>query len=361
MEKMALKSEFWNGKKVLLTGHTGFKGSWLSLWLKKLGVELIGYSKDIPSTPSHFELARVSENMISILGDIKDIDNLKKIMTEHKPEIVIHMAAQSLVRKSYENPIDTFETNILGTANLLQVVKENEDTRVFVNVTSDKCYANTSNEISGFSEDFPMGGYDPYSSSKGCAELVTSAYRNSFFNSNEFENHKVSLSSVRAGNVIGGGDWGEDRLIPDIINGISKKQSIEIRNPNFIRPWQFVLDALNGYLILAEKMWKNGRDFSEAWNFGPKENDCKTVQWVLENMSSKWEEMFSWEKNSGNNPHESKILKLNCTKANKRLGWQTKLTVDETIQWTIDWYREYFNDSDMKIISENQIDKFQSQ
>ena len=207
MEKMALKSEFWNGKKVLLTGHTGFKGSWLSLWLKKLGVELIGYSKDMPSTPSHFELARVSENMISILGDIKDIDNLKKIMTEHKPEIVIHMAAQSLVRKSYENPIDTFETNVLGTANLLQVVKENEDTRVFVNVTSDKCYANTSNEISGFSEDSPMGGYDPYSSSKGCAELVTSAYRNSFFNSNEFENHKVSLSSVRAGNVIGGGDW----------------------------------------------------------------------------------------------------------------------------------------------------------
>ena len=361
MEKMALKSEFWNGKKVLLTGHTGFKGSWLSLWLKKLGVELIGYSKDMPSTPSHFELARVSENMISILGDIKDIDNLKKIMTEHKPEIVIHMAAQSLVRKSYENPIDTFETNILGTANLLQVVKENEDTRVFVNVTSDKCYANTSNEISGFSEDFPMGGYDPYSSSKGCAELVTSAYRNSFFNSNEFENHKVSLSSVRAGNVIGGGDWGEDRLIPDIINGISKKQSIEIRNPNFIRPWQFVLDALNGYLILAEKMWKNGRDFSEAWNFGPKENDCKTVQWVLENMSSKWEEMFSWEKNSGNNPHESKILKLNCTKANKRLGWETKLTIDETIQWTIDWYREYFNDSDMKTVSENQIDKFLSQ
>ena len=361
MEKMALKSEFWNGKKVLLTGHTGFKGSWLSLWLKKLGVELIGYSKDMPSTPSHFELARVSENMISILGDIKDIDNLKKIMTEHKPEIVIHMAAQSLVRKSYENPIDTFETNILGTANLLQVVKENEDTRVFVNVTSDKCYANTSNEISGFSEDFPMGGYDPYSSSKGCAELVTSAYRNSFFNSNEFENHKVSLSSVRAGNVIGGGDWGEDRLIPDIINGISKKQSIEIRNPNFIRPWQFVLDALNGYLILAEKMWKNGRDFSEAWNFGPKENDCKTVQWVLENMSGKWDNLFSWKKNLGNNPHESKILKLNCTKANKRLGWETKLTIDETIQWTIDWYREYFNDSDMKTVSENQIDKFLSQ
>ena len=361
MEKVALKSEFWNGKKVLLTGHTGFKGSWLSLWLKKLGVELIGYSKDIPSTPSLFELAKISEDMTSISGDIKDIDNLKKIMIEHKPEIIIHMAAQSLVRKSYENPIDTFETNVLGTVNLLQAVKETKHTQVFVNVTSDKCYANTSNEISGFSEDFPMGGYDPYSSSKGCAELVTSAYRNSFFNPNEFENHKLSLSSVRAGNVIGGGDWGKDRLIPDIINGISKKQSIEIRNPNFIRPWQFVLDALNGYLILAEKMWKNGRDFSEAWNFGPKENDCKTVQWVLENMSSKWEEMFSWKKNSGNNPHESKILKLNCTKANKRLGWQTKLTVDETIQWTIDWYSEYFNDSDMKTVSEHQIEKFLSQ
>ena len=361
MEKVALKSEFWNGKKVLLTGHTGFKGSWLSLWLKKLGVELIGYSNDIPSTPSLFELAKISEDMTSISGDIKDIDNLKKIMIEHKPEIIIHMAAQSLVRKSYENPIDTFETNVLGTVNLLQAVKETKHTQVFVNVTSDKCYANTSNEISGFSEDSPMGGYDPYSSSKGCAELVTSAYRNSFFNPNEFENHKLSLSSVRAGNVIGGGDWGKDRLIPDIINGISKKQSIEIRNPNSIRPWQFVLDALNGYLVLAEKMWKNGKDFSEAWNFGPKENDCKTVQWILDNMSSKWSNLFSWEKNlRSNNPHESKILKLNCTKAHKRLGWNTKLTVDETIQWTIDWYSEYFNDSDMKTVSENQIEKFLS-
>ena len=306
-----------------------------------------------------FNLIKVSD-VIPLLLDTRDINSVDQIFKEHKPEIIIHMAAQSLVRKSYENPIDTFETNILGTANLLQAVKETKHTQVFVNVTSDKCYANTSNEISGFSEDFPMGGYDPYSSSKGCAELVTSAYRNSFFNPNEFENHKLSLSSVRAGNVIGGGDWGKDRLIPDIINGISKKQSIEIRNPNSIRPWQFVLDALNGYLVLAEKMWKNGKDFSEAWNFGPKENDCKTVQWVLENMSGKWDNLFSWKKNLGNNPHESKILKLNCTKAHKRLGWYTKLTVDETIQWTIDWYSEYFNDSDMKTVSENQIEKFLS-
>ena len=350
---------FWKNKKVLLTGHTGFKGGWLSTWLKKLGAELIGISKDTPTVPSLFELAQVSQKMVSITGDINEIDDLEKIVSKYKPEIVIHMAAQSLVRKSYESPIDTFTTNVIGTANLLEVVKRIGGTRVFINVTSDKCYANT-NQVNGFSEDSPMGGYDPYSSSKGCAELVTSAYRSSFFNPKEFECHKLSLSSVRAGNVIGGGDWSNDRLIPDIIRGISKNKSVDIRNLNSIRPWQFVLDALNGYLILAEKMWNNGKEFSEPWNFGPNENDCKTVEWVLENMSTKWNNMFTWTNDSKNNPHEDKILKLDCTKSHKRLGWNTKLNADETIQWTIDWYKEFFNKSNMKDVTENQIDKFLS-
>ena len=354
-----MNSDFWKNKKILLTGHTGFKGSWLSIWLKKLGVELIGFSKDIPTKPSIFELAKVSEGMTSIIGDINDFSLIQKVIEKNKPEIVIHMAAQSLVRRSYENPIETFATNVMGTANLLQSINATRNTKVVINVTSDKCYENSGAETI-FSEDSPMGGYDPYSSSKGCAELVTSSFRNSFFNAKEFDDHKLSLSTVRAGNVIGGGDWAKDRLIPDIINSISNRTPVRIRNIKSIRPWQFVLEPIHGYLLLVEKMWNNGRNFSESWNFGPEESECESVEWILKKISDECDDKFSWEYDIENNPHEAKILKLDCTKAKKRLGWHTKLNTDEAIKWTINWYQEYFKRSDMKACTENQIDQFTS-
>jgi len=354
-----MNSNFWKNKKVLLTGHTGFKGSWLSIWLKKLGVELVGFSKDIPTKPSLFEIAKVSEGMTSITGNIEDFTTIQKVLKENKPEIVIHMAAQSLVRKSYEEPINTFATNVMGTVNLLQAVKTTGSTLVLINITSDKCYENKGTE-KAFSENSPMGGYDPYSSSKGCAELVTSSFRNSFFNLKEFERHGCSLSSVRSGNVIGGGDWAKDRLIPDIMNSISKRIPTQIRNTRSIRPWQFVLEPLFGYLILAQRMWEEGKEFSEPWNFGPDETDCKSVKWILEKISKELDDGFSWKEDTRDNPHEAEMLKLDCNKAKKRLGWKTKLDVNETIEWTVNWYKEYFKNSDMKEYTENQIDKFMS-
>ena len=354
-----MNSNFWKNKKVLLTGHTGFKGSWLSIWLKKLGVELVGFSKDIPTKPSLFEIAKVSEGMTSITGNIEDFTAIQKVLKENKPEIVIHMAAQSLVRKSYEEPINTFATNVMGTVNLLQAVKTTGSTLVLINITSDKCYENKGTE-KAFSENSPMGGYDPYSSSKGCAELVTSSFRNSFFNLKEFERHGCSLSSVRSGNVIGGGDWAKDRLIPDIMNSISKRIPTQIRNTRSIRPWQFVLEPLFGYLILAQRMWEEGKEFSEPWNFGPDETDCKSVKWILEKISKELDDGFSWKEDTRDNPHEAEMLKLDCNKAKKRLGWKTKLDVNETIEWTVNWYKEYFKNSDMKEYTENQIAKFMS-
>ena len=354
-----MNSNFWKNKKVLLTGHTGFKGSWLSIWLKKLDVELVGFSKDIPTKPSLFEIAKVSEGMTSITGNIEDFTAIQKVLKENKPEIVIHMAAQSLVRKSYEEPINTFATNVMGTVNLLQAVKTTGSTLVLINITSDKCYENKGTE-KAFSENSPMGGYDPYSSSKGCAELVTSSFRNSFFNLKEFERHGCSLSSVRSGNVIGGGDWAKDRLIPDIMNSISKRIPTQIRNTRSIRPWQFVLEPLFGYLILAQRMWEEGKEFSEPWNFGPDETDCKSVKWILEKISKELDDGFSWKEDTRDNPHEAEMLKLDCNKAKKRLGWKTKLDVNETIEWTVNWYKEYFKNSDMKEYTENQIDKFMS-
>ncbi|RZD43348.1 MAG: CDP-glucose 4,6-dehydratase, partial [Thaumarchaeota archaeon] len=340
-----------------LTGHTGFKGSWLSIWLKKLGVELIGFSKDIPTEPSLFELAKVSEDMKSIIGDIRDFSVIQKIIQENQPEIIIHMAAQALVRKSYEDPLNTFSTNIMGTANLLESLKQSKKTRVVINVTSDKCYENNGEE-NIFSENSPMGGYDPYSSSKGCSELITSAFKNSFYNSKEFDLHKLSLSTVRAGNVIGGGDWAKDRLIPDIINSIVKKIPTQIRNTESVRPWQFVLEPLQGYLILAEKMWKEGNEFSGAWNFGPDNEGCKSVKWILEKISKNFNNTWVWENDAKKNPHEASMLKLDCNKAKKRLNWKTKLSIDETLEWTINWYKEFLKNSNMKKYTENQINRF---
>ena len=355
---MVINSNFWKNKKVLLTGHTGFKGSWLSIWLKKLGVELIGFSKDIPTEPSLFELAKVSENMISVMGDIRNLSVIQKVIQEHQPDIIIHMAAQPLVRKSYENPLETFSTNIMGTVNLLESIKITEKTRVIINVTSDKCYKNNGTNEK-FSEDSPMGGYDPYSSSKACSELVTASYRDSFFNPKEYAKHGVSLATCRAGNVIGGGDWSKDRLIPDIMRGILNNEIIKIRNPNAIRPWQHVLDPLNGYLILAEKMWSAGNEFSEAWNFGPTEDGEKSVKWITEKITEQWSSNIKWDIDNDINPHEENSLRLNCMKANSRLSWRSKLKLEQGLDWVLEWYKQYKENNDMKKITEQQIEEFQ--
>lgn len=349
-----MNQKFWENKRVLITGHTGFKGSWLTVWLKKMGVSIVGISKSIPTNPSLFELAAVGEGIKSIFGDIRDYNFLKQIIDETKPEIIFHLAAQSLVKQSYLNPIETYSTNVMGTVNLLEAIKES-NTKVVVNVTSDKCYENN-DSLKPFTEDDPMGGYDPYSSSKGCSELITQSFRDSFFYNN-LERY-ISISTVRAGNVIGGGDWAEDRLIPDIFRGIKNKELIKIRNPDAIRPWQHVLEPLNGYIILAEKMWYKKQEFDGAWNFGPNEDDRKPVSWIIEKFSELCNSKIYWsiEKEK---LHESKILTLNCDKAKSKLDWYPKLKIENAIELTINWYEGYFQNKNMKEITESQINEFE--
>ncbi len=352
-----MNSVFWKNKKILLTGHTGFKGSWLTLWLNELGADVIGFSKDIPTEPSLYKEAKVNDKIISIMADIQNFDAIKKTIQEHKPEIIIHMAAQSLVRKSYLEPIETYSTNVMGTVNLLESVKKSDKTKVVINVTSDKCYENTDSKYN-FVEEDPMGGYDPYSSSKGCSELITSAFRNSFFNVKKFEEHGIALASVRAGNVIGGGDWSQDRLVPDIMRNINKN-IIDIRNPNAIRPWQYVLEPLNGYMLLIEKLWTNGKEYSEAWNFGPNENDSKSVSYVLEKILKFFNKNIDWKKNDLNNLHEASKLTLNSSKAKNKLKWKPKTNVDQAIQFTVDWYNAHKMGQNMNKFSIQQIKEFE--
>lgn len=353
-----MNKNFWNGKNVLITGHTGFKGSWLTCMLKKFGANIIGFSKDIPTKPSLYEILELENDVKGYQGDINDLNQIRKIIVEERPEIVFHMAAQSLVRESYRKPHETFTTNILGTVNLLEVIKNSKYPRVGLIITSDKVYKNIGKNEK-FSEEHPLGGNDPYSSSKGCAELVTSAYRNSFFNSRNFSDHNFSLSTVRAGNVIGGGDWAKDRLIPDIVRSIQNQNSLKIRNPNAIRPWQHVLDPLSGYIHLAEKMWKN-KEFSEAWNFGPTFEEDKTVEFILNFIDKKMNKNFNIEFENDSNLHEAKMLRLDSSKVENRLGWKSKLNLETSLLLTIEWYNEFINNSDMKKITEQQIEKFLS-
>lgn len=359
MENMVINQTFWKDKKVLLTGHTGFKGSWLSLWLQKLGSDVIGFSRDIPTKPSLFELCNVADDMISIMGDICNIEHLRTVMTEHKPEIVIHMAAQSLVGRSYDNPLETFSTNVLGTVNVFEVIRKIRNVRVVINVTSDKCYENRES-ISGYKETDPMGGYDPYSCSKGCAELVTSSFRNSFFNPKEYDKHGIALASVRAGNIIGGGDWSPNRLVPDIMKGLIENQTVTIRNPSSVRPWQFVLEPLRGYLMLAEKLWHEGPRYVEGWNFGPDDQDVKPVFWLIEKISQKWGKKVNWNLNNTHNYHETNYLRLDCSKAKMKLGWSPKLNMEKTIEFVVEWYKQFEKNQDVKGITEEQISKYNS-
>ena len=353
-----MQADFWKGKSVLITGHTGFKGSWLSLWLQRMGAHVIGYALSPPTTPSLFEAADVGQGMISILGDIRDAKNLQAIVTESRPEIIFHLAAKPLVRYSYENPLETYSTNVMGTVNVLEAVRQSNSIKVAVIITSDKCYENRE-WIWGYREDDAMGGHDPYSSSKGCAELVASAYRRSYFSEKTSTGHQVHMATTRAGNVIGGGDWAEDRLVPDIMKALMEKRAPYIRYPHAIRPWQHVLEPLSGYLGLAEKLWHQGQNFAEAWNFGPNDGDARTVSWVADHIINLWGEGARWETDSGRHPHESTYLKLDCSKARSLLGWAPQLDLSTTLDWIVEWYQAYLKKSDMRQLTQTQIFRYE--
>jgi len=332
---------FWKNKKVFITGHTGFKGSWLCLWLDLLGANVTGYALKPPTHPSLFELCKIDQFVRSIMADVRDLRKLKKAMIATRPDIVIHMAAQPLVRESYRNPVDTYDVNVMGTVNVLEAVRSCKSVKTVVNITTDKIYENKE-KATGYRESEALGGYDPYSSSKACSELVTSAYRNSFLKNG------VAIATARAGNVIGGGDWGTDRLVPDFIKAILKGNKIRVRNPKAIRPWQYVLDPLSGYLILAQKLYQNGQNYAEAWNFGPDEMDSKTVEWLVKRLSSKWGGSASYSIDKRKNPHETQTLKLDSSKAKARLKWRTKVHLEDAIDNVIEWTRAYKGKKDMK-------------
>jgi len=353
MENM-VKPSFWAGKVVLLTGHTGFKGSWLSLWLQSMGAKVVGYALAPPTDPSLFVAANVAEGMINHKGDIQDFAALSAVFEKYRPEIVIHMAAQALVRYSYVNPIETYSTNIMGTVHLLEAARLTDSVCAIVNVTSDKCYENHE-WVWGYRENEPMGGYDPYSNSKGCAELVTSAYRTSFFNPNNFAKHGVALASARAGNVIGGGDWAEDRLIPDIMRAITQGTPVNIRNPHAIRPWQHVLEPLSGYLLLAQKLYEEGAGYAEGWNFGPNDEDAKPVQWIVNRLAKAWGEGANWMLDGGDHPHEAHYLKLDCSKAKARLDWHPRWHLEDTLGTIVDWHHAYQAGKGMREVTLRQI------
>lgn len=346
--------DFWKGKKVFITGHTGFKGAWLSLWLQSLGSEVTGYALTPPTHPSLFELCKVDELVHSIIADIRDGEKLDKTMQAASPEVVIHMAAQPLVRESYKNPVDTYATNVMGTVNLFEAVRKCDSVKAVVNVTTDKCYENKE-WVWGYRENEPLGGYDPYSSSKACSEMVTSAYRNSFFNPEDYDIHGVSLASARAGNVIGGGDWADDRLISDCIRALLKNDKIMIRSPHAVRPWQHVLEPLSGYLVLAQKLYEDGRKYVGAWNFGPDDADAMPVEWIVNRLCKKWGNGASYEIDKCVHPHEAHHLKLDCSKARKELGWHPRWNLEKAIDGIIEWTMAYKEKLDMREVCLNQI------
>ena len=349
--------DFWRRKRVFMTGHTGFKGSWLSLWLQELGADVVGYALAPPTNPSLFDLAHVGEGMHSIIADIRDLPTLSAAIAKHRPEIVFHMAAQPLVRLSYEQPVETYATNVMGTVHVLEAIRQTGGVRAVVNITTDKCYENRE-WVWGYRENEPMGGYDPYSNSKGCAELITAAYRTSFFNPADHAKHGVAIASARAGNVIGGGDWAKDRLIPDIMAAFLEQRPVVIRNPQAIRPWQHVLEPLRGYLMLAERLWNEGPVFAEGWNFGPNDEDARPVEWIVKRLAGTWRNGASWSMDSGNHPHEANYLKLDVSKARSKLGWYPRWTLETSLQHIADWYLAYQHHDNMRDLTLNQIGQY---
>lgn len=351
-------NDLYKDKRVLITGHTGFKGSWLSIWLYSLGANIIGYALKPPTTPNLFEICGLEKRVTSTTGDIKNLRTLKDIFEMYQPEIVFHMAAQSLVRRSYREPVETYETNIMGTVNLLEACRHTPSVRVIVNVTSDKCYENRE-WIWGYRENDPMGGQDPYSSSKGCAELVTAAYAKSYFSPEHNEKRGVSLASVRSGNVIGGGDWAEDRLLPDCIKALLESRPIVIRYPDAVRPWQHVLEPLFGYLLLAQLLYQNGSAYAGAWNFGSEDGSAKPVRWIVEKVVEIWGGKACWEMDQSVHPYEAHTLRLDCSKVKLGLGWFPQWDVETALKNTIGWYQAYRHHEDMFLKTMNQIKDYE--
>ncbi len=350
---------FWRGKRVFITGHTGFKGSWLSLWLQELGADIVGYALAPPTNPSLFDVGCVGEGMHSIVADIRDLPTISAAIAKHRPEIVFHMAAQPLVRASYEQPVETYATNVMGTVHVLEAIRQTAGVRAVVNITTDKCYENRE-WVWGYRENEPMGGYDPYSNSKGCAELVSSAYRSSFFNANSHAQHGVALATVRAGNVIGGGDWAPDRLVPDILAAFEHGKVVNIRNPHAIRPWQHVLEPLRGYLTLAERLFEQGPSYAEGWNFGPSDEDAKPVGWIVEEMAKMWGNNAKWQIDANEHAHEAGYLKLDISKVRSRLNWQPALRLNDALKLIIDWAKQRQSGADIRKLTLAQIQAYQT-
>ena len=358
LEGLDVNPAFWPGRRVLVTGHTGFKGGWLSLWLQRWGAEVTGYALIPPTEPSLFETACVGEGMQSVLGDVRDFAALRAIVADCRPEIVFHLAAQPLVVPSYQQPVETYATNIMGTVHLLEAVRQVGGVRAVVNVTSDKCYANRE-WLWGYRENEPMGGEDPYSSSKGCAELVTAAYRASFFPLADYAQHGVALASARAGNVIGGGDWADYRLIPDLIRAFQAGRPAPIRCPEAVRPWQHVLEPISGYLTLAERLWEAGPTFAEGWNFGPVEIDARPVHWLVDRLVALWGNGAKWVTDGEPHPHEAHYLKLDCAKAWEQLGWAPCWNLEQALAETVNWYQAHQAGANMQAATLAQIEQFQ--
>lgn len=357
MNENRLFNEVYRKKRVLVTGHTGFKGAWLSLLLHKLGADIYGYALAPPTNPSLYKEARIDELITSFIGDIRDYNYLFEVIKKIQPEIIIHMAAQPLVRVSYLKPIETYSINVMGTVNLLECVRQTKMGSVIVNVTTDKCYENREWHWS-YRENEALGGYDPYSNSKGCSELVTIAFRNSFFYPKDYEKHGVALASARAGNVIGGGDGAEDRLLPDFFRAAGKSKTLKIRNPLAIRPWQHVMEPLTGYLTLTEKLLTGGPRFAEAWNFGPEDSDAKNVEWLTKNLCQMWGDGANYEIDTTPQPHEATYLKLDCSKSKAELGWKPKWNIKNALESTVTWHKYFVNGATAREITFKQIDEY---
>ncbi len=348
----------WRERRVFLTGHTGFKGSWLALWLARRGAQIRGYALDPPTEPNLFTVASVATVLDDIRGDIGDCAKLESSMTEFAPEVVFHLAAQPIVRRSYAEPLLTYSTNVMGTAHLLEAVRKTSSVRAVVCISSDKSYQNQEWHWS-YRETDLLGGFDPYSSSKACAEMICAAYRSSFFPLNRLHEHRVALATARAGNVIGGGDWSEDRLIPDLIRGFQVGQPVLIRRPTAVRPWQHVLDPLYAYMLLAEKLLEAPSRYSSSFNIGPNDEDVWSVERIATRLVAMWGEGAAWIRDSDPGVHEGHSLRLDSSKARSELGWQPRLRTESALEWTMNWYRDYQHGADMKQLTLAQIARFE--